>query len=63
MIKPIKAPPICAKCATFPTEYFVTPKNTSPNNITGMKYFAAIGTGKNINANLGTGNNRENAFP
>ena len=43
---------MCAKCAIFPTEYFVIPKNKSPKIITGIKYFAAIGTGKNINANL-----------
>ena len=46
------APPICAKCATFPTEYLVIPKNKSPTKIKGMKYFAAIGTGKNISANF-----------
>ena len=46
------APPICAKCATFPTEYLVIPKNKSPTKIKGMKYFAAIGIGKNISANF-----------
>ena len=55
MIKPIIAPPICAKCATFPTEYFVTPKNKSPSNITGIKYLAAMGTGKKIKANFAFG--------
>ncbi len=51
-MKPIIAPPIWAKCATFPTEYLVIPKNKSPSKIRGIKYFAAIGTGKNIKASF-----------
>ena len=55
MIKPMSAPPIWAKCATFPMEYLVTPKNRSPKSIMGIKYFAAMGTGKKIKANLAFG--------
>ncbi len=36
----------------LPIEYFVIPKNKSPKHNYGIKYFAAIGTGKNIKANF-----------
>ena len=48
----MSAPPICAKCAIFPREYLVTPKNKSKPIKIGIKYFAAIGTGKNNKASF-----------
>ena len=52
------APPTCAKCAIPPPkiENPVTPENRSNAIKTGIKYFAAIGTGKNIKANFAFGN-------
>ena len=50
-----------AKWATFPIEYLVIPKNKSPKIMAGIKYLAAIGTGKNINANFELGKDNPNA--
>ena len=52
MMKPMSAPPRWAKWATLPTEYFVIPKNKSPNMMKGIKYFAEIGTGKKIKSSF-----------
>ena len=61
MIKPTRAPPMCAKCAIFPTEYLVIPKNKSPKSSIGIKYFAAIGIGKKIIANFASLKYKPNA--
>ena len=57
MIKPIIAPPTWAKCAMPPPniENPVTPEKRSRPIKTGIKYFAAMGTGKKIKASLAFG--------